>query len=122
MPWIQLNALITNKGVDNPDGAIAIVLACIALGISISQLNKEYRPIPAFIVLGLLVNTKEYAYILLNQYEATFRTDLIAKLKSINASYEAIEKNLNRFIDLGIVYASFPHERITQDKDSTNTD
>ncbi|WP_010664683.1 zinc ribbon domain-containing protein [Marinilabilia salmonicolor] len=41
MPWIQLGALFTNRGIDNPDGALMLILGVIAGSLAIFNYSKD---------------------------------------------------------------------------------
>ncbi len=55
MPWIQLNAMIVNRGIDNPDGALVLVAASISLSAAIVNLtNLKAENKGLFIVAAIL--------------------------------------------------------------------
>lgn len=41
MPWIQLGALFTNRGIDNPDGATMLIAGIIAGSLAVYNYSKE---------------------------------------------------------------------------------
>lgn len=63
-------------------------------------------------ILGLLDNlceTREDAVLLINAYSNLFGSDLIKDLKDLNNSYEAIRRNVSKFIELDLVEEDYPH-------------
>lgn len=62
-----------------------------------------------FELLYKLCKTREDALLLLNAYSNFFGYDLIKDLKDLNSSYNAIRRNLSKFIELEIVEENYPH-------------
>jgi hypothetical protein len=76
MPWIQLGALFTNRGIDNPDGAIMLIAGVIAGSLAFYNYSQD-KPKNTWIysvvgVIGIII-----AFIDLN--EVTSRAQKIAE-------------------------------------------
>jgi len=56
--------------------------------------------------------SKDIALSILSDYRNTFSSDMIEDLKSLTSSYSGIKEYLQRFIELGIISAEYPHNRI----------
>lgn len=59
LPWIQLGTLFIQRGIDNPDGSIALVVAVLAIGVAVFNIAKgrnAYRfvyPLAGVVCLGV---------------------------------------------------------------------
>lgn len=59
LPWIQLGTLFIQRGIDNPDGSIALVVACLTMGVALFNIAKkrnEYKfvyPLAGVVCLGI---------------------------------------------------------------------
>lgn len=55
LPWLQLGVIFKNKGIDNPPGAIILVLAIICSALGFINLNKkEDKHQAIFIICGII--------------------------------------------------------------------
>lgn len=55
LPWLQLGSLFTNKGIDNPDGAIMLVASIIAGALAINnQMKNESKNTWVYTSVGIL--------------------------------------------------------------------
>ena len=65
-----------------------------------------------FLILENKCINKEAALDLINNYKLAFNKDLIKRLENIPNLYSQIKKFIAPFIDVGLVEAEYPHERI----------
>jgi predicted Zn finger-like uncharacterized protein len=55
LPWIQLGASFKNRGIDNPDGAIVLVLAFISISVALFNIIKNQNRMRGIYLLTGLV-------------------------------------------------------------------
>jgi len=55
LPWLQLGALFKNRGVDNPDGAIVLILAFISGSIALFNIVKHQNRMDGIYILTGLI-------------------------------------------------------------------
>src|SRR5690606_11394730 len=76
MPWLQLGALYTNRGIDNPDGAIMLVAAIIAGGLAFYNYSQEKpKNTWVYFVVGVIGFVTAY----LDLDDVTSRAKIIAE-------------------------------------------
>lgn len=101
MPWIQLGTLITNRGIDNPDGAIMFVASIISLALGIYNQSQKRK---YFLWLYLIVGIIGMIVVVIDLIEVKERAQKIAK--SIEELNELLgsqgEISLTNFIGSGL--------------------
>ncbi len=85
MPWIQLGALITYRGTDNPDGALMLVAALVAGGLAFYNYSKD-EPNNTWIYVVVGVLTIIIAYLDLKEVKAKSK-DLASSLNQFNSFF-----------------------------------
>lgn len=101
LPWIQLGALFTNRGIDNPDGAIMLIAGVIAGGLGIYNYSQE-KPKNTWIYLMVGIVGLIAAFIDLN--EVKIRAQEIAKgLDEFNSFFgDSSNISLMNFVGSGL--------------------
>lgn len=101
MPWIQLGTLITNRGIDNPDGAIMLVASIISLALGIYNQSQKRKN---FLWLYLIVGIIGMIVVVIDLIEVKERAQKIAKsIEELNELFGSQgEISLTNFIGSGL--------------------
>lgn len=101
LPWIQIGALFANRGIDNPDGALALIVAVIAGGTAFYNYSKEHlKHTWIYLVVGAIGLVIAYYDISEVTSRAEAMAESIGKLNTYIGGNEEI--SMTNFVGSGL--------------------